>query len=207
MHKIVIMIISGPLPHYVLIQNLSDVKHPEQKIKYLKSRGEISSLFRGLYLKKNSKYSKFQIANILYGPSYVTGITVLSWLGWISDKAVTVHSATIKRGKIIDTHIGRFNYFHLDPKTFHFGIQHYNFGVGMGCIMATPTKALYDHIMMTPNLYFSGKKDLLTYFEDDLRLDIDLIKKLDLKLLEELMKFGEKKRQMTLLYNLIIEQL
>ena len=203
MHKIVKMNFSGPIPHYVLASQLGDVKHPEQKIKYLKSKGEISSLIRGLYLQKNSKYSKFQIANVLYGPSYVTGITVLSWLGWISERAVTIHSATIKRGKSVDTPVGRFEYFHLNTEVFHFGIQHYNFGPGMSCIMASPTKALYDHILMTPNLQFSGKLDLLTYLEDDLRMDTDLIKEIDIKLLEQLMDFGEKKRQITILYNLV----
>lgn len=203
LHKIVKMNFSGPLPHYVLASQIGDVKHPEQKIKYLKSKGEISSLIRGLYLQKNSKYSKFQIANVLYGPSYVTGITVLSWLGWISERAVTIHSATIKRGKSVDTPVGRFEYFHLNTDVFHFGIQHYNFGPEMSCIMASPTKALYDHILMTPNLQFSGKLDLLTYLEDDLRMDTDLIKELDIKLLEQLMDFGEKKRQITILYNLV----
>jgi hypothetical protein len=197
------MVFSGPLPHFVLAQQLSEVKYPEQKIKYLKSKGEISSIIRGLYLQKNSKYSKFQIANILYGPSYVTGITALSWLGWISERVVTIHSATIKRGKSIDTSIGRFDYFHLKSDVFHFGIQHYNFGPGMSCIMASPTKALYDHILMTPNLHFSGKSDLLEYLEDDLRMDTDLIKELDLKLLEQLMTFGEKKRQITILHHLV----
>jgi len=203
LHKIVIMNFSGPIPHYVLSNQMGDVKHPEQKIKYLKSKGEISSLIRGLYLQKNNKYSKFQIANILYGPSYVTGITLLSWLGWVSERVVTTHSATIKRGKSIDTSIGRFDYFHLNAEVFHFGIQHYSFGPGMSCIIATPTKALYDHIMMTPNLHFSGKTDLLTYLEDDLRMDTDLIKELDIKLLERLMTFGEKRRQITILYNLL----
>lgn len=207
MHKIVKMAVSGPIPHYVLSQQLSDVKYPEQKIKYLKSKGEISSLIRGFFLYKESKYSKFHVANILYGPSYVTGITVLSWLGWISERVVTIHSATIKRGKTIDTLIGRFDYFHLDKDVFHFGIQHYDFGTGMSCIMATPTKALYDHFLMTPHLYFSGKVALLRYLEDELRMDIDLLKTLDLQLLEELMKAGKKKRQMAILYNLINENL
>lgn len=207
MHKIVIMAVSGPIPHYVLSHQLNDVKYPEQKIKYLKSKGEISSLIRGFYLHKESKYSKFQIANILYGPSYVTGLTVLSWLGWISERVVTIHSASVKRGKTIDTHIGRFDYFHLDKDVFHFGIQHYDFGIGMNCLMATPTKALYDHFLMTHHLYFSGKSALQRYLEDELRMDMDLLKILDLQLLEELMKAGKKKRQMAILYNLISENL
>jgi hypothetical protein len=197
--------VSGPIPHFVLQHQLSDVKHPEQKIKYLKSKSEYKSLVRGLYLPKNSKYSKFQIANILYGPSYVTGVTALSWLGWISDRTVTIHSATTKRGKVIDTDLGRFSYFHNIRDVFHIGLQYFTFGPGMSFIIATPTKALYDHIIMTPNLQFSGKKDLMDYLENDLRLEIDFLKDMNLKILKELVDFGHKKRQINILYNLVKE--
>lgn len=197
--------ISGPIPHYVLSNQLNDIKFPEQKIKYLKSKGKIKSLVRGWYLYKENKYSGFQIANVLYGPSYVTGITVLSWLGWIEERVVTIHSATVKRGRTIDTPIGRFNYFHQSSEIFAFGIQHYDFGPGMGCVIATPTKALFDHFFMTPHLHFTGKSDLLKYLEDELRLDIELLQNIDLKLLKKLIERGKKKRQTNILYNLAKE--
>jgi len=194
---------SGPIPHHVLIHQFSDVNHPEQKIKYHKSKGELQLIVRGLYLNKDQQYSKFNIANILYGPSYVTGLTLLSWMGWISERITTVQSATIKRGKTIDTFLGRFEYFHLDKEIFHLGIERYSFGEGMSCVLATPTKALYDHIIMTSHLEFTGKDDLRYYLEDELRMDTELLSKLDIDLLDILINKGKKRRQLRILKNLV----
>lgn len=205
MQKFVTMFKSGIFPHYVLAQDLNSVKHPEQKIKYLKSKGDVISLMRGWYLQKNTRYSKFHLANLLYGPSYVTGISVLSWQGWISERVYTIHSATIKRGKTLDTPVGRFEYFHMNNEIFHYGIQNYNFGPGMNSIIATPTKAIFDHFIMTPHLQFSGKGDLLLYLENELRMDTNYLKDIDTNLLEKLMLHGQKKRQISLLYNLAKE--
>jgi hypothetical protein len=193
----------NPIPHHVLIDLYSSVSHPEQKIKYLKSRGVLTSLIRGWYLNTGSSYSLFHIANHLYGPSYATGLSVLSYFGWIADKSTTIQSCVIKRGKEIKTEVGYFNYSSIPRELFHLGIMQFEVEKNIFCIVATPTKALYDHLVNTPYLSFSGKNDLLTYLEDDLRFDMDRLDQLDLLLLERLCTIGDKKRQVKILYNLI----
>ncbi len=193
----------NPIPHNVLINLYSSVRHPEQKIKYLKSKGELTSLIRGWYLNTRSSYSVFHIANHLYGPSYVTGLSVLSYFGWIADKSTTIQSCVIKRGKVITTKVGYFNYCSIPSDVFHLGLMRFEVEKNVNCIIANPTKALYDHLTNTPYLSFSGKNDLLTYLDDDLRFDTDRLHQLDLLLLESLSIIGDKKRQIKILYNLV----
>jgi hypothetical protein len=199
--------IINPISHSMLVHLLNDVGHPEQKIKYLKSKGKLSHLIKGWYLynEQINGYSTFHIANLLYGPSYVTGLSVLSYLGWIADSAFGVQSIVFKRGKEIHTSIANFYYESCPRDVFSIGIMNYTISENTNCLMASPTKALYDHIQMTSHLYFSGKKDLLNYMEDDMRFDTDRLAELDKPMLEKLMNIGSKRRQIKILYNLLMD--
>jgi hypothetical protein len=199
--------IINPISHSVLVHLLNDVGHPEQKIKYLKSKGILHSLIKGWYIynEQMNGYSTFHIANLLYGPSYVTGLSVLSYLGWIADTAFGVQSMVFKRGKEINTTVANFDYRSCTREVFSIGIMNYTLAENTTCLMASPTKAMYDHIQMTTHLYFSGKNDLINYLEEDLRFDMDRLAELDKPLLEKLMSIGSKKRQIKILYNLLMD--
>jgi hypothetical protein len=200
---------TNPLSHDVLLDMYSDVNHPEQKIKYMKRKGELVSIMKGWYLlnKNTESYSKFHVANLLYGPSYVSGLSALSHLGWIAEKSVSVQSMVFKRGKVLDTSIGRFTYSHLPKEIFSYGIMRYEADVNTVYLIANPTKALYDHILLTPNLIFTGKEDLMTYLENDLRFDTERLKELDKKLLQKLYLYGQKGRQIKILIGLLNTEL
>jgi predicted transcriptional regulator of viral defense system len=197
----------NPINHGMLVQLMDDVKYPEQKIKYLAKAGKILPLMRGWYLlneKEGANFSKFHVANLLYGPSYVSGLSALSHYGLISDRSITVTSMVFKRSKNLKTSIGFFNYIYTKKEVFSIGINSVEMAENVNCVLASPTKALYDHIVITPHLTFTGKQDLYSYLEDDLRYDIDRLKELDTKLLEQLANMGSKIRQISILLNLVL---
>jgi predicted transcriptional regulator of viral defense system len=197
--------LTNPIPHSTLLNTLDDVRRPEQKIKYLTKKGQLTPIMKGWYLQNvgDLTYSRFHIANVLYGPSYVTSITALSYLGWIADRAVTVDSVVFKRSKELKTSLGLFRYHHLPKDIFHLGITSLQESDKINCLMASPTKALYDYILLTPHLTFTGKSDLLTFLEEDLRFDLERMHDLDLVLLGKLVDLGHKERQVRILINLI----
>lgn len=195
----------NPIPYNTLLNALDDVSRPEQKIKYLTLKGHLTQIMKGWYLQNtgDSTYSRFHIANVLYGPSYVTGLTALSYLGWIADRAVTVDSVVFKRSKGLNTSLGLFRYHHLPRDVFHYGITSLQESEKINCLMASPTKALYDYFLLTPYLTFTGKNDMLSFLEEDLRFDTERMHELDLGLLEKLCLLGHKERQIKILINLM----
>ncbi len=195
----------NPVNHGFLMDYFSELGHPEQKIKYLKSKGELQSIIKGWYLFNSidRNYSKLHIANLLYGPSYVSGVSVLSYLGLIADRADSVQSMVFKRGKTLETKLGAYYYNHIPKEIFYTGILNFEISDKITCLMANATKALYDHILITPGLEFSGKDDMLNYLEEDLRFDIERLGQLDTNLLEVLLLNGRKKRQTNILLQLV----
>jgi predicted transcriptional regulator of viral defense system len=195
----------NPVSHQTLIDELSGCLHPEQKVKYLSQKGQIQPIMRGWYLvnPKADNFSTLKAANIFYEPSYVSMHTALSYLGFISDRTYLVESVCIGRGKTIENKIGTFVYARQDDSTFFLGVEKLQISKNIEILIASPTKALYDLFLYKPHLIFSGKNDLLSYLEDDLRFDTDRLSKLDLPLLNNLIKSGKKSRQINILVNLI----
>ena len=195
----------GPISHSTLMSALSSYRHPEQTIKFLKSNGKLKSIYRGWYyipLNLND-FSRFHFANVLYGPSYVSATSALSFYGLIPEKVFTTESITFKRGKKLNSKVGRFEYYFESELTFHLGIKIHQFTERISFLIATPTKALYDYFIIANNLEFSGQQDLLDFLETDLRFDTDALKSFDIRLLEELALTKYKRRTILILINLI----
>ncbi|MFM2386786.1 MAG: hypothetical protein RL660_1543 [Bacteroidota bacterium] len=197
--------ILNPVDHGLLVAALTDVKNPAQKIKYLVATGEIKPVMRGWYLVNEAleNYSLMYAANIFYGPSYVSRLTALSYLGWLTDVVIVQESVCFKRGKAIDNSIGRFVYYKQDCKTFHLGVNAMQQGPRITIRIASPTKALYDYLITEPNLVLTGKSNLFDFLENDLRFATERLHELDVPLLKELAKHGQKTRQIKILIDLI----
>jgi hypothetical protein len=142
-------------------------------------------------------------ANQFYGPSYISMLTALSYLGWIADRTFSYESICINRGKEINNKLGRFIYYQQDANTYSLGVSTLQLSSKLNIQFATPTKALYDYLQHASNITFSGKKDLLSFLEDDLRFDTERLHELDIDLLKQLLELGGKKRQINLLIKLI----
>jgi predicted transcriptional regulator of viral defense system len=197
--------ILNPIAHNTLLTVLNDVKNPEQKIKYLAAIGNIQPVMRGWYVVQPTveNYSLMYAANQFYGPSYVSMLSALSYFGWLTDFVITQESICLKRGKEIKNKIGRFTYHKQAAETFYMGVTTVQQSNQLVIRIATPTKALYDYLITQANITFTGKKDLYTFLENDLRFATDRLQELDVPLLKQLMQFGKKSRQINVLIKLI----
>jgi predicted transcriptional regulator of viral defense system len=195
----------NPVEHRTFVSSLKNIISPEQKTKYLKSKGEIEQVMRGWYLVNPTieNYSPMYAANRFYGPSYISMLTALSYFGWIVDRTYTYESITIHRGKTISNKIGRFVYHKQDKATYYLGVTTQKISSTLTIQIATPTKALYDYLLYEPNLTFSGKNNLLDFLDNDLRFATENLGSLDVELLKQLAKSGGKKRQIEILIKLI----
>jgi predicted transcriptional regulator of viral defense system len=152
---------------------LNRYKNPRVKINNLLKKGEIIRVKKGLYVfgpkLAREPFSKETLANLIYGPSYISLEYALSFYGLIPERIETVTSVTNKRKKLFNTPIGIFSYRYINPSIYPYGITIYEVDKHHSLLIATKEKALSDI------LYFSDKINdevqMEKYLFDDLRLN------------------------------------
>ena len=156
------------------------------KIGRLLASGEIIRLKKGLYTfpeyLRRAPLNPCIVANMLYGPSYVSRDFALSHYGMIPETVEMVTSLTTGRPRRFNTPVGTFDYQQRQAADFSIGIENIDSGNG-AFLIAGREKALYDKVLTDKR--FDGK-EVENYLLHDLRLDFDSLVSLDKKLLREL---------------------
>lgn len=170
---------------------LQDYAHPRGKITTWLSAGELIRVKKGLYVFGPSvargPYSSEVLANLVYGPSAISLEYALSYYGLIPERVHTLTSVTNKRNKTFQTPVGDFTYRYLNPEKYSIGIQLLSLSHKINILIATPEKALCDYILLSAkNAHFRSQKDLENFLLEDLRIDDDSLKKMDLILLNDI---------------------
>ncbi len=104
------------ITHTDLLEKLKAFASPKAKITILIETEYLIQLKRGLYIdSKSENESLFEIANTLYGPSYFSFESALSYYGLIPEKVQIVMNASFKKNKIktYQTKLGSFHYYHV----------------------------------------------------------------------------------------------
>lgn len=173
-----------------------------QKVRSLETTGKVIRLKKGLYV-VDPKISRVAlstelIANHLYAPSYVSMQTALRYYDLIPEAVYTTQSMTLKHTRSFDTPIGRFEYQMMSREAFHIGITSIN-KQSYAFLMATPEKALCDLIANSPKVNLRYLKDVETYLEEDLRMDLEDFLNMDVNLFERYAQVGKKSNSITTL--------
>ncbi|MES2614125.1 MAG: hypothetical protein V4591_01785 [Bdellovibrionota bacterium] len=126
------------------------------KIKRLVEQGKLLHIRRGLYcLTKEFGYTKkphpFELAQFIYGPSYISLESALSYHQLIPEAVYTITSACSKRSKEFQTPIGVFSFSHLPSDSLYTEVDLVN-SSEVQFFIAKPWKAICDYV-------FCYKKD------------------------------------------------
>ncbi len=140
-----------------LLTLLDDYKKPREAILRMVKNEKLIRLKNGFYLisdkitQGSSRIIPFeQVANLLYGPSYVSMEWALSFYGMIPERVHTVTSMTLGKSKEYSTSVGDFSYFTLSPRCYSIGIaQKKSPDFTGGFLIASPEKALADMVFKT----------------------------------------------------------
>lgn len=165
-----------------LLHALSEYKNPRVKINDLLKKGDIIRVKKGLYVFGNrwarQPYFKETLANLIYGPSYISLEYALSFYGLIPERVETLTSVTNKRKKIFHTPLGIFSYRYIHLDFFSVGTTLRVLDRYHTILIATPEKALCDM------LYFydpaQSLEQLRMYLFENLRIDDAAVKKFSL---------------------------
>ena len=187
----------GPVPVTTsIIESLYlELKSPDKKVVWLEKNGYIIRLKRGLYVinpeHSGKVLSSELIANHLYAPSYISMSTALRYYGLIPEAVYVHQSMTIKHSRSFQTPIGCYDYKYISRESFPIGVRSIHKG-DYAFLMASPEKALCDLIANSSKVNLRYMKDVETYLEQDIRMDMDEFYKMDATIFEDYIKVGKK---------------
>ena len=172
-----------------------ELKSPDKKVVWLEKNGYIIRLKRGLYVvnpeHSGKTLSSELIANHLYAPSYISMSTALRYYGLIPEAVYVHQSMTVKHSRSFQTPIGVYNYKNMSREAFSVGVRSIHKG-DYAFLMASPEKALCDLIANSPKVNLRYMKDVETYLEQDIRMDMDEFYKMDAAVFEDYITVGKK---------------
>jgi hypothetical protein len=196
-----------PLPRQIMMDLLKEYKRPNDKINELVKKGELTTVKKGLYVAgpgiSITKPEPFLVANHLWGPSYLSLDAALSYWGLIPERVYEISSMTTKTSKSYKTPLGRFRYFHAPLPYYSFGIKSVELTPRQVVLIASPEKALCDKIITTSGILLRSSRQVREYLIDDLRIDEEMLHKLDLGAISTWIKDAPKKRSLSTLVNTI----
>lgn len=163
------------LDYLFLMGCLSRYKQPRTKLTTLLKSKNIIRVKKGLYVFgkdfRSRPFSLEVLANLIYGPSYISFEYALAYYGMIPEKVNRITSVCSKRIKQIKTPVGEFIYYYLDPKKYPVGITWESIDDNTHFLIATKEKALAD--LVARQKPFSDQDELLTYLVEGMRIDPD----------------------------------
>ena len=174
-----------------LLANMGDYINPRDAIAQAVKRRELLRLKNGFYLISSryfrgralADYPYEQVANLLYGPSYVSLEWALSFYSFIPERVAVVTNVTTGSNKEYATPIGNFTYRHLSLSRYSVGIcqKHIEGQLG-GFLIASPEKALADWVFFTSKGY--TEEELLEDLLESKRVEKESLRSLDMKTMQ-----------------------
>lgn len=131
-----------------------------------------------------SWFGKESLANLIYGPSYLSLEYALSYYGLIPERVEEVTSMTPLRSKIFRTPLGVFAYEHLHLRKMAIGLTLIEADRRHQFLIATPEKALADRISFHKNL--TTTQDVYSFVCEGLRIEEEALAKLQIPLLQKI---------------------
>jgi len=147
MNKVNLNPVVDALQVKALLGNTSDKRG---KIARMIRSGDLFQLRRGLYATRRD-LNPFCLAAGLYGPSYISYETALSYYGLIPEAVYEITSATLKRPAEFQNIFGRFHYRRVPESVYPVGIERVTES-GLPFLIASPTKAVCDRIALEPRM-------------------------------------------------------
>ena len=196
----------NPIPHHMLINMLQDYKRPNDKIHELISKKILLPVKKGLYVTGSAigsnQVPKELIANLLYGPSYVSLDYALAHFNLIPERVLKISSVSNKPSKTITNALGTFIYKHIPMPYYSYGISEYT-NTSITCLIASPEKALCDKLVCTNGLNPRSVKETIELLVNNWRIDEYNLKQLDVKQISSWLKKAPKKTALQFLIKAI----
>jgi predicted transcriptional regulator of viral defense system len=165
-----------------LLGALRGYERPRDKITALFRRGVIVRVKKGIYVfgqrYARRPFSREVLANMIYGPSYVSLEYALHYHSLIPERVEAVTSVSVGRNRRFATPVGLFLYSTSPLKAYQIGIDQAEVD-GRTFLIATPEKALCDKIYNDRGTGIRSQMEMREYLFASLRIDPESLNRLD----------------------------
>jgi len=169
--------------YQTITEALLTYRKPRDKFTKLLESGAVVRIKKGLYTFgedfRKEPISREYLANLIYGPSYVSLDYALSYHGLIPERVDLVTSVTMKRSKEFQTPFGMFSYRMVTDNRYSLGAVLEQAGK-VSFLIASPEKALIDKVWTDKRFHGTSLSEYKTYLTEDLRIDLEALKNLDI---------------------------
>lgn len=184
--------------YQTLLDAVHEYARPRMKISAMLAKGDIIRVKKGLYIHGESlrrrPFCRELLANLIYGPSYVSLEYALHYHGLTPERAETLTSVTCGRSRTFDTPVGTFSYRMIPLEAFRTGMDRVELDDGRSFLIAVPEKALADRIVADRGAGITTQKVLHDYLLSSLRIDPGMLRELDPARLAEIAQHYRSRR-------------
>lgn len=168
--------------YQTLMDALKELSFPRDKITDLIKKEIIIRVKKGLYIfgdrYRRHPYSKELLANLIYGPSYVSLEYALHYYGFIPERSEALTSITIGRSRKFHTPVGLFTYRQIPIHAYKKGMTRIEQNNRQSFLIALPEKALADKIISERGVAITSRKEIQHLLFQDLRIDPNIVQSL-----------------------------
>ncbi len=161
--------------YQTLLDVLKNYERPRDKISDLLRKGVIVRIKKGLYIfgegYRKKPYSRELLANLIYGPSYISLDYALQYHALIPERVEALTSVTTGRSRRFETSVGLFTYRKISVQAFRFGMTRVESDEQSAFLIAIAEKALADKIQAVRGTGIKTLRQMREYLADDLRID------------------------------------
>ncbi|MEE4263606.1 MAG: hypothetical protein V2I56_13020 [Desulfobacteraceae bacterium] len=176
--------------YQTLLDVLKDYGRPRDKISDLLRKGVIVRIKKGLYIfgegYRKGPYSRELLANLIYGPSYISLDYALQHHALIPERVETLTSVTTGRSRRFETPVGLFTYRQISVQAFRFGMTRMELDGQSGFLISIAEKALADKLQADRKTGIKTSRQMREYLMDDLRIDESALRRLNPLYVEEI---------------------
>ena len=169
--------------YQTLLDAVHEYARPRMKISSMLAKGDIIRVKKGLYILGESlrrrPFCRELLANLIYGPSYISLEYALHYHGLTPERAEILTSVTCGRSRTFDTPVGKFSYRMIPLEAFRTGMDRVELDDGRSFLIAIPEKALADRIVADRGAGITTQKELHDYLLSSLRIDPGMLRQLD----------------------------
>ncbi|MFC2157557.1 hypothetical protein ACFLT9_06945 [Acidobacteriota bacterium] len=171
--------------YQALSEALTGYAYPRDKISDLMKKKIIVRIKKGLYIfgetLRQNPIPRELLANLIYGPSYVSLEYALHFHGLTPERSEALTSVCLGRSRQFSTPLGLFVYRSIPLSAYQIGMLRMETEQDRAFLMASPDKALADKIVTERGTPLASQKDVFSFLTEDLRVDSSILPNLDPK--------------------------
>jgi len=175
--------------YQTLTEAMKGLSSPRDKITDMLRNGSIIRIKKGLYVFGNGyqryPYSKELVANLVYGPSYLSLDYALAYHGLIPERVEALTSVTVSKSRRFSTPVGLFIYRQIPARAYEVGMVRAEADHEQAFLIASPEKALADKIVSVRGGRIASIAEMSRFLEADLRVDAGALRPLSAEKIDD----------------------